>query len=179
MKRNVFLWVVVAFALILCSCKKEYKNAIPSNSLLVAEVNLANVAYKAGLNEKKDAIKQALMPLFETEEEKDDISEIISDPLAFGIDFLNPAYCFMLPQLDDPQAFLLFAVRDLKKVKEAFIDGDECEVVESEGLNWIYLEGSLVGAVSKTTLVAFERSAGTDHVEDEYKEELTSPAAAT
>ncbi len=153
MKRNVFLWVVVAFALILCSCKKEYKNAIPSNSLLVAEVNLANVAYKAGLNEKKDAIKQALMPLFENEEEKDDISEIISDPLAFGIDFLNPAYCFMLPQLDDPQAFLLFAVRDLKKVKEAFMDGDECEVVESEGLNWIYLEGSLVGAVSKTTLL--------------------------
>lgn len=142
MKRNVSCCLSVLIGLIIvltgCSDKKEYTNAVPADTQVLARFDLVAIAQKSGLNDKEnqatksklmDALKEGMGAAAYKQMEK-----IIADPAESGLALNQPVYLFSSRGL--PYPTLLIKVDNEEKVTatlEAMASEQLCKKPVEEG----------------------------------------------
>ncbi len=96
MKTVKLLFVLCVVLCMASSCKKsDYVNVIPADATLVASVDLKKIAEKGDLaNSQLVSLVNNYMGLVVSGNDKQKMTDIVSDPSKMGVDFSLPVYLF-------------------------------------------------------------------------------------
>ncbi len=153
-QKHLFLFIAALCAVLFVSCKRDaYKNAIPANAFVVAEVDIADLALKSDAVANKDRIMNIVRAVTDDRQMQDEIRGMFDNPLSLGINFLKPACLFAFGEnSDDLNGGLLFAVSSMSKLKSALNDED-LTAEETDGILYLYDKESLIGGANKHSLL--------------------------
>ena len=98
MKKIHLISMLLLVVGVFCSCtNKDYQKAIPADASLVMKVEFGNIAQKADFlkSEAMKTLEQSLEATVKNEDMKK-MKAYLDDPMEMGLDFLEPAYFFMV-----------------------------------------------------------------------------------
>ena len=168
--KKLFMGFGVIVALLFCSCAKTaYKAVIPSDALMVAELDVKSVALKSDLKDQKDDLEE-VMKLMASED--DSMVKAIKKGLEEGcIDFMSPMYMFVPNDLEEMAGFVLISIKDDDKMAEV-LKALGVELNEKDGVRWLSIEDALFGVLNDELLLM-----GSEQERKPYQEMLDRKAS--
>ncbi len=157
---SLLLSVLVAFALV--GCKNEYRKVIPSDAVLVSELNLGKMAVKADLPNQKEAFMQFMQEVQMDNELLEEVQELVNNPRQTGIDFMNPMYAFVCMIDKQPTPFFLMPVSNKKKLIDALDDDDyKLTFSEEDKMTFFRMDSEFGGVITDKVLLMGMASSNT------------------
>ena len=142
MKKTYIFCIALFLMLGLASCsKKDYMTVIPADATFVAQINLADLAEQADLqNAPVIRTLKGYVGLIASGEEKEMVKAVLDDPSIIGVDFAAPAYVF---ETIDHHWGLVLCVKDNDHLDETFKVLAKQQIAakptERDGLMWTSL----------------------------------------
>ena len=142
MKKTYIFYIALFLMLGLASCsKKDYMTVIPADATFVAQINLADIAEQADLqNAPLVSTLKGYVGLIASGEEKEMVKAVLDDPSIIGIDFTAPAYVF---ETIDHRWGIVLCVKDDDHLDETFKVLAKQQIAskptERDGLMWTSL----------------------------------------
>jgi hypothetical protein len=144
--------LVCVLALLLSSCAEEYTKVIPADAIAVAEIDVKSILKKSNLGSHEDKLKDILNVLKKEDKQLRNLINVIESGQS-GVDWLKPAYMF----LDGEHPYLVLAVDDKKDLENSILSlstkYDRFQVLNDGEISWIEIDGELIGALTKSTLI--------------------------
>ena len=144
--------LVCVLALLLSSCAEEYTKVIPADAIAVAELDVKSILKKSNLGSHEDKLKDILNVLKKEDKQLRNLINVIESGHS-GVDWLKPAYMF----LDGEHPYLVLAVDNKKDLESSILSlstkYDRFQVLYDGEISWIELDGELIGALTKSTLI--------------------------
>lgn len=122
-KRNLFVLVsVLLMSIVLGSCSQsaDYQSVIPAEPVIVVKANVDRLLTKSEVlqdNQVTGLLKTGINEMPENSREL--MRGILNDPANCGLDLKQPAFVVM-DNIEQTRGFVLFAVKDIEKVKGLF-----------------------------------------------------------
>lgn len=172
-KINITSWLIggllILAPLFMMSCKKSKEEEresktvakqtnlriIPSDALVVIEIDLKGFATKSKVAQLKEDIKNLVTSV--GEEELTSQMAFFDNPLNLGIDFLKPMYAFV-PKFDpskesSPSIFFALEIKDQSKLIDYLQSNTELTTKEIDDIFWVYFDNTVVAAMTGNTLL--------------------------
>ena len=142
---------ILMFTVFMSSCK-PYRKVIPTDALVVVEVDVLELGMKSNILEQKDDISRFIASIDPENQFFQKLSNSIKKPRPSGIRMTQPVYFFVPSNGQD--MFFTAAVRRKGKVISTFQSfSKDIRIEETEHITWLFLKDKLIGAVTKKTLL--------------------------
>lgn len=172
MKKSLSLkgWMILsmlAVVVFLSSCAKSaYRNAIPADAPVVAELDVKTIGIKSNFFEQKDKVADLIVSYNPDDQTLHKIADALRSPESMGLDLLSPMYVYAASSIDD--FYFLASVRSQSDfVKTLTSISDEFEMEKDGKLSWISVEGRVIGVVTNQALLI-----GSSNQKTRYRELL-------
>ena len=146
MKLRGFLYslFVAAVLVAMSSCSKTPKcvSMLHDNPVLVARIDVKQLAEKSELSKEKDAIEEHLSDL--SKEAREKIKEVLDDPVNLGLDLRDPLFASVDESGDFRLVGSVFDDDDFREFLEAVSKDAGIEIKEKDGLTTVELDGGIL-----------------------------------
>lgn len=170
MKKNIALssWLVIGMLIIsfLMSSCKPYRKVIPTDALVVVEVDIKELGKKSDFLDQRDDFARLIASVDSGNHILNKLANSVKEPHQSGLR-TQPMY-FFIPSTGK-EVFLTAAVRRRNKVIKTFESfSKDVRIEDDDNISWIFVKDNLIGAITRKTLLL-----GSAHTKDEYYNLLT------